>query len=151
MPGFSMGPAQKTNKIQAIIGQNEDMVCNSFALDGTKMDVIAVASQSFNILATTCVTGQGNSVTINGLPPMNSLLSDMVVTLVTDQPIPVMGTLVLRLPKLNSDYTGLGLIIPQSFIQTASLTATGTFSNNLAGYGLTAGLTDIGAILCSFV
>jgi hypothetical protein len=75
----------------------------------------------------------------------------MVVTLVTDQPIPVMGTLVLRLPKLNSDYTGLGLIIPQSFIQTASLTATGTFSNNLAGYGLTAGLTDIGAILCSFV
>ena len=60
------------------------MVCNSYSLDGTKMDGITVAPQSFNILATKYVSGQGNSVTINGLPPMNSLLADMAVTVVVD-------------------------------------------------------------------
>jgi len=54
MPGFTMGPAQKTNKIAANIGQTENIVCNSFALDGAAIDVINVASQSFNIEAAKC-------------------------------------------------------------------------------------------------
>jgi len=43
---------------------------------------------------------------------MNSLLTDVVVTFVVDQPIPIMGTLVLSLPKVNSNYISLGLPFP---------------------------------------
>jgi len=57
MPGFTMGPAQKTNKIDPNIGQNENIVCRSFSSSGVAIDSINAAVQTFNIEAAPCSGG----------------------------------------------------------------------------------------------
>jgi len=53
-----MGPAAKSNRIDPIIGQNENIVCNSFASSGAAIDVINVPYQTFNIAAAKCLGGE---------------------------------------------------------------------------------------------
>jgi len=53
-----MGPAAKSNRIDPLIGQNENIVCNSFSSSGAVIDVISVPFQTFNIEAAKCLGGE---------------------------------------------------------------------------------------------
>jgi len=52
------------------------------------------------------------------------------------QPIPITGSIVMRLPKNNVDYTGLGPISPVSYIQSGAVTATGTATTAVSKFCL---------------
>lgn len=65
---------------------------------------------------------------------MNSQLATFKVNIVLTQPIPITGSIVMRLPKNNVDYTGLGPISPVSYIQNGAVTTTGTVTTAVSKF-----------------
>lgn len=130
-PGFTMGPASKTNIIDESIGQSNGIECSSYTTAGVLIEKQIVTSQTFNLAAVTCAAGSGNGITVTGLPAMNSATADLVINVVLTQPIPVRGSLIIKLPKQNADYASLGASGSTSYIQGGTLTAVGTISSGL--------------------
>jgi hypothetical protein len=71
-PGFTMGPASKSNTIDESMGQLSNIECSSYTTTGALIEKLLVTSQTFNIAAITCIAGSGNGITVTGVPAMNS-------------------------------------------------------------------------------